>query len=280
MEEPRPNNSESHANDGKVDSSALSETTDQVKIANPKKATADAEKEVTKSTPHSWRVWEAIKPGWAIIKSPESTNLIMAAATVVIAVFTALTFWLVLGSSQDTQKLITAAEGQASSADEIAGAAHDFTDSAYWMEQHMDDAAKAMQDSVDTAAQNTKTTISNAQKAFHDEQRAWVGVQGTADIKGFTESEPWKVTVVFFNSGRTPARNVQISGMYVTSPIPLSGPSTENIKQLVFQPAQSIAPQGVYRENMGSEVAAEGATAAQHQGAQQLISEYKFIKDK
>jgi hypothetical protein len=68
--------------------------------------------------------------------------------------------------------------------------------------------------------------------------------------------------------------------MYVTSPIPLSGPSTENIKQLGFRPAQSIAPQGFYHHNIGAEAAAEGTTAAQLQGQQQLISEYKFIKDK
>lgn len=228
----------------------------------------------------TWHIRENLGKAWTYIKSPESTNLIMAGATVVIAIFTALTFWLVWGSGQDTQKLITAAQTQAAAADEISQAADDFTDSAYWMEEHMDDAAKAMQDSVDTADQNTKATIRNAEIAFRSEQRAWIGVQGTTDSKGFTDSEPWKIQVVFFNSGRTPARNVQNSVAYITSPTPLSGPPAISIKQLVFRPVQSVAPQGYYRAILGNEVAAEGATTEERHGQQQMVSEYPLIKNK
>jgi hypothetical protein len=214
----------------------------------------------------------------------ERSMIHLTRAGVIIGIITGLIFagqlYEMISGGTQTDKLVDYAKTQAQSADDIAQASDDFTDSAYWMEEHMQDTANAIQDSVDTADRNTKKTISDTETAFRAEQRAWVGVQGTGEIKGFTESETWKVTVVFFNSGRTPARNVRTSGMYVTSPIPLSGPSTENIKQLGFRPAQSIAPQGFYHHNIGAEAAAEGTTAAQLQGQQQLISEYKFIKDK
>lgn len=130
-------------------------------------------------------------------------------------------------------------------------------------------------------AQNAVDTLANNKQSFRDEQRARIGVQGTSDIKGFTETEPWRVTVVFFNSGRTPARNVQSSSaMYTTSPVPLSGPSFQQVAMLVFRPVQSIAPQGYYREIIGSLVGAETNTADQMSGQQILISQYTQIKNK
>jgi hypothetical protein len=129
-------------------------------------------------------------------------------------------------------------------------------------------------------AQNAVDTLGNSKQSFRDEQRAWVGVQGIADSKGFTEKEVWQITVVFFNSGRTPAHNVQVSGMYTTLSVPLSGPSRQQIAQLVFRPAQSIAPQGYYRESMGNVVGAEGSSTSQISGQQILASQYAQIKNK
>lgn len=266
--------------DGKPDITLLAKSVDKIQVADPKEAKRATQDAIAQHPTHYWRVRESISRGWAKIKSTESTNLIMAFATVVIAVFTALTFWLVLNSSQDTQKIITAAQTQATAAKEISGAANDFTDSAYWMEEHMDDVATAMQDSVDTADRNTRTTIRNAEQSFRAEQRAWVGVLTTTESEGFTEKEAWRVKVVFFNSGRTPARNVQTSAMYVTSPVPLSEPAHENIKQLMFRPAQSIAPQGSYREAIGTDYPAEVNTPLQRLGQQVLISQYPLIKNK
>jgi hypothetical protein len=129
-------------------------------------------------------------------------------------------------------------------------------------------------------AQNAIDTLANSKQSFRDEQRAWIGVQGVADSKGFTEKEPWQITVVFFNSGRTPARNVQVSGMFVTSPVPISGPSPQQVSQLVFRPAQSIAPQGFYRESMAKEVGAEGSRPYEISGQQTLVSQYTQIKNR
>jgi hypothetical protein len=120
----------------------------------------------------------------------------------------------------------------------------------------------------------------DAQKAVRLEQRAWVGFQGTTPPTGFTETTPWKITAIFFNSGRTPAHNVRTSMRFITSPVPLSGPSPEQIKQLEFRPNQSIAPQGFYRENIGNDSAAEASSSSQISGVATLTSQYKLIRDK
>jgi hypothetical protein len=125
----------------------------------------------------------------------------------------------------------------------------------------------------------TICVLINQLSEARDEQRAWVGVQESVS-KDFSETVPWTVTVVFFNSGRTPARNVQSSGMYKTSRVPLSGPPDEDIRRLQFRPAQSIAPEGRYLQVMGGGPAAEPTTSFQQQGVQELISEYPYIKNK
>ncbi len=203
MEEPKPNDSESHANSGKVDSPSLAETKKQVKVADPKKATGDAEEKITRSTLQSWRIWESVKSGWAIIKSPESTNLIMAAATVVIAIFTGLTFWLVLGSSQDTQRMIAATETQAQAAGDQADAAQQFSDTAEDINDRMSEAV----DQLTAAADNAKAGIRATQGAMRLDQRAWVGM-GHMEVEPAQAIAPnTEITFTAFisNSGKTPA---------------------------------------------------------------------------
>jgi len=273
------NDDQAKANQGKLDSSILAKPANQIQVATPEETTGAAQQKVAQTTAQPWRVGEYIGRGWARIKSPESTNLIMAIATVVIAIFTALTFWLVLGSSQDTQKLITAAETQARAAEEISGAADDFTDSAYWMEEQMKDTADAIQDSVDTADRNTRTTITNAQDAFRKEQRAWIGVLDATTID-FAEGKPWTVNISFFNSGRTPARNVHTSVRYRLSDTELAGPSPEDIKQLTFRPAQSIAPQARFNQFLGYVASGRANTPSEMAGIQDLSSKFQAIKDK
>ena len=68
--------------------------------------------------------------------------------------------------------------------------------------------------------------------------------------------------------------------MYITSQVPLSGPSPEYISQLIFRPAQSIAPQGSYKADIGNDRPSEPTTALQKHGQQLLISQYNLIKNK
>lgn len=103
-----------------------------------------------------------------------------------------------MSGSEDTQKLITAAETQANAADQISDDAEDFTDSTHWMEEHMDDAATAMQDSADTASR----AVTASQESFRKDERAWIGLahMGLDGTK-------------IINVGKTPAVNIVFSGL-------------------------------------------------------------------
>jgi hypothetical protein len=191
-----------------------------------------------------------------------------AAATIAMAITTAIyTYYArrqwqeMKGSGEQTDRLIGLYRQQVAQLTKQAGDTHELAMQA----KNQADQTKTIADQAivqantnKQLAQNAVDSLANSKQSFRAEQRAWVGVQGTSDSKGFTEKDVWQITVVFFNSGRTPARNVQTSGMYTTSPIPLSGPSPQQVAQLTFRPAQSIAPQGFYRESIGNVIGAEG----------------------
>jgi len=191
------------------------------------------------------------------------------------AVFAGQLYEMVTGATA-TDKLIEYAKVQANAGSDQADAAQQFSDTA----EDINSGIGGAVDQLEAAAKNTSAAVKNAQSAFREEQRAWVGVQGTADSGGFTETEPWKIKVVFFNSGKTPARSVQTSGMFITSPIPITGPFAEQVKRLTFHPGQSIAPQGYYRQTIGADTQAESYTKPQMEGKQTLVSQYKLIKEK
>lgn len=215
-------------------------------------------------------------------KPEDRAARLTATATVWIAIFTVvlagvgvLTLFELIEGGADTKALVTASKQQANAASDQADAAQQFSDTAEDINGRMSDAV----DQLQSTAENTKRTIKNAENSFRAEQRAWVGVAGIADNKGFTDTEPWQITVVFFNSGRTPARNAQISSMFITSRTELSGPPSDSIKLLTsFTPVQSIAPQGYYRLTIGKESAGEIVTGHQRVGAKILISQYNLIK--
>lgn len=225
-----------------------------------------------------------LRQKWALISLPNKliviATVVIAAATVV-NLFVAWAMWKeVRKGGLDTHDLAVAAKAQAGKMSDVSNAADKIREAANNMvvqDQRIADNAK---DSLNASNRQSKASLDATVDNFKREERAWVGFQGIADSRGFTETEPWKVTVVFFNSGRTPARNVQSSGMYTTSPIPISGPSEQNVKQLVFRPAQSIAPQGNYRQNFGADTPAEAYTLSQKQGQQILVSQYSLIKTK
>jgi hypothetical protein len=111
------------------------------------------------------------------------------------------------------------------------------------------------------------------------DQRAWVGVLETTATE-FTETNGLIATVVFFNSGRTPARNVQTSARFMVSPVPLTGPPANEIAQLRFRAAPSIAPQGRYNQIIGQVWTGEILIPGAVQGRQDLISRFRDIKDR
>jgi hypothetical protein len=198
------NDDQAEAKQGKLDSSILAKPANQIQVATPEETARAAQQKITQHVAQPWRGWEYMKRGWARIKNPESTNLIMAIATVVIAIFTALTFYVVLDSSSDTQKLITAAQTQAVAASDQADAAQQFSDTTEDINGDINGAV----DQLQAAADNARASIEATQDAMRLDQRAWVATSGIASTPKLEvkNGRDFLIQIVFRNTGKTPAR--------------------------------------------------------------------------
>jgi hypothetical protein len=126
-------------------------------------------------------------------------------------------------------------------------------------------------------AQSEKVLNANIAAARLD-QRAWVGVM-EATGQDFSVTNGLVATITFINSGRTPARKVQVGAGFFTSSRPVPGPPS-NIQTLEFRPAQSIGPQQKYHEVLGTFASGEPYTETQLRGEKALISRLPAIKSK
>jgi hypothetical protein len=124
-------------------------------------------------------------------------------------------------SSLQTDQLIIAAKINALATKDNAAAAQSFAASAQKINEGIGDAViklQAQADAMETARRSTDTGAQNALQAaidnFHQEQRAWVGIDiipAPIDPKAGGIINQASVTVVAHNSGRTPALGVNIS---------------------------------------------------------------------
>lgn len=123
-----------------------------------------------------------------------------------------------------------------------------------------------------------KVTRIDAAKATRLEQRAWVGVQDAISVPGsFTDTSAWRVNVVFFNSGKTPAKAAEIAVLSFTSPSSVSGPSEQLIKALKFVPTQAIAPQEKFTFAVGTPNNWVSTMVANRADMESLILKYPLI---
>lgn len=208
----------------------------------------------------------------------ERATLLWTRATFVILAVTCLFIafqWSEMhSSSADTHALAVAAAKQADRMKDLADRMKDQAGAT----KTISDQAVIQATASKMLAQNGTETLKNTQRAFREEQRAWVGVEQVKGT-GFTDKAPWTVVITFFNSGRTPARNVQSSAMFKTSGVPIAGPSPKDIKDLRFGPAQSIAPDGRYFQVLGTAPPGEPTFEFQMQGLHALMSSYQDIKN-
>jgi hypothetical protein len=217
-------------------------------------------------------------------------TVVMAITTIAYTIYARRQWKEMQGSGKQTDRLLCLYQQQLAQLTKQVGDTHELAERTKDLAGHMKDQADRTKTIAEQAtvqadankrlAQNAVDALGNTKQSFRDERRAWVGVQGLSDSKGFSATEPWKITVIFFNSGRTPAKNVQASGMYITSPISVSGPAPQQVSQLTFRPVQSVAPQGFYREAMGATPGAQGASSIEIQGQNVLVSQYLKIKNK
>lgn len=187
--------------------------------------------------------------------------------------FICLQWWEMRKGGTDTHDLAVAAEQQAARTKDLADRMKEQADSTRTIADQAIIQARANQ----KLAQNATDTLANDREAFREEQRAWMGVESAAG-RPLIASAPWAVQMAFFNSGRTPARDLQIAVMYKISIVPLSGPPARDIKALRFHRVESVAPQGHYYLNMGTSPGAEGASAFATRSGKILVAEYPFIK--
>lgn len=179
-------------------------------------------------------------------KRPPSTK-----GEIIIALFTGVILLTYVTSDYFLWRQSKIAETAANAARDAANTAHDAltasNKSVADTLTEMQKQRKAMQDSVDTADRNTKTTIHNAQTAFRDEQRAWVGI-GQYRIDHFDNKDAFKLVIPWVNSGKTPAVDTETGVAYTFQPSPMTGPTPGH--KYVFEKASALAPQGIYVTNI------------------------------
>lgn len=129
-------------------------------------------------------------------------------------------------------------------------------------------------------AGRTEDTLRNNIKSFQDAHRAWLGIVDTS-TKEFDESNGWIASIAFFNSGNTPARNVELATGIMTASTPQPGPSQADIDMLVFNPRLSVAPQSrmnvvISNNNNTDFIKIPDA----HPSKPRTIASYKDIKEK
>jgi hypothetical protein len=217
---------------------------------------------------------------WETLKQPEVSNRTVAVATVFIAIATGITWWEIHSGSEQTNKIVTAAQNIQSALDtqndrNQAALEKTFIENRRALRRNL----RQGQESMEASNTQSKAALDTSIAASKLDQRAWVGVLDIVP-KEFTDTNGLVASVVFFNSGRTPARKVQVSAAFIISPVPMTGPSPEQIKTLKFRPAQSIAPQGRYNEVLGQIVSGEIYTETQMQGRKDALSRFQDIKNK
>jgi hypothetical protein len=121
----------------------------------------------------------------------------IALGTIVSAVAIVLQWREMVGGGKQTDKIIEAANINASAANRSADASQQFADTAVLINGGIGDAVKKLEAQAGISAAAIKAT----QDAMRLDQRAWVAVK---DAHG----PPLEPVVVFINTGRTPGRNV------------------------------------------------------------------------
>jgi hypothetical protein len=201
-------------------------------------------------------------------------------ATVVYSVVAGWTLREIHTGAADTHALAQAADTQAKKMGNMSDAADRIRQAAEGMvtqEQRIADNART---ALNASNRQSKTALDATIESSRLDQRAWIGVDQLVPQE-FSETKGIRVAIVFLNSGKTPARNVQIAVRYRTSPTPIDGPLPQDIPNLVFHPDRSIAPQTRYTNFIGYS-SAVGAVYSDNaiKGNQDIVSEFPLIKDK
>lgn len=186
-------------------------------------------------------MWNWIKNGTS------STDWLIVILTAVIAGTSYLQWREIRSGSTDTHLLAQAADTQAKKMGNMSDAADKIRDAAQGMvtqEQRLADNAKQ---SLDANNKQSGAVLGQTISASRLDQRAWIGIE-TSVVAQFDETKPLKISLTYFNSGKSPARKVRSSGGYRLTRDSIDGPLPEDVRNLVLalKPATAIPPQGRY----------------------------------
>ena len=124
---------------------------------------------------------------------------VIAAGTIVSAGAIVLQWREMVSGGTATDNLVNYAKVQANAASDQAEAAQQFSDTSEDINGRMSEAV----DQLNAAASSAKAGIEATQESMRQEQRAWAGMM---QITGIPEAgKPFHATVIFQNTGRTPA---------------------------------------------------------------------------
>jgi hypothetical protein len=173
MEEIQAKTDESNPAQGVPPSTIPAKGLEEQQIAN-----RDGDEAAVKGPNAVYLAWQQISKvannAWTFVKAPESTNVAIAVATIVIAVATVYTYLEIHGGSTQTDRIIAADER----------------------------IAKAMEGTVGQAGKALDASIN----ASRTDQRAWLGME-KIDVL-FVVGQPLEFEASVRNSGKTPAVNV------------------------------------------------------------------------
>jgi hypothetical protein len=126
--------------------------------------------------------------------------------------------------------------------------------------------------------------VTNREHAEADERldkRAWIGLKSAIGVPGsFTATSPWQVNFTFTNSGKTPARKLEIAAITLHSPVPVDGPTAEfaKIMRTKFVRGRAIAPQQDYTYGINTPLTWLPITEAESiQRQPEIVALYPFI---
>jgi hypothetical protein len=212
---------------------------------------------------------------------------IAAAATVIYAIVAFGQFIVmnrqlteIKDSAGDTHTLAVAADTQAKKMSTMSDAAEKIKEASQGMvtqEQRIADNAK---DALYASNRQNKAAFDATISTSRLDQRAWVGVEQLVPAQEFSETQGIPLAVIFFNSGKTPARNVEVGVRYKLSQSPIDGPYPEDVAALVLHPERSIAPQGRYTTIIGEPSFFGNYSRNAIDGTRTVVSNFPIIRDK
>ncbi len=140
-------------------------------------------------------------------------------------------------TSEQMEKLITAANIQASAATKNAAAAASFAASAKQIKEETADAVgqlrRAARDSetaIQENSRNAQTALSNSIETSKLDQRPWFGV---SEFKILQPKQPFRMQIEFKNTSKTPARQIHLFGVFGVHSSRTDGPSDAEWKSFL-----------------------------------------------